>query len=125
MNKPVSKWIKVVTYSVGIPITVFIAYKVINFLEDYIDFVNPSPLERLQLLLLGLAFACLSYYALRRGLSSRSSECNNRHHHENSSYQEKEYSQSPRTTDQIYKSKVDNYKGNQGTENSKKYPPLK
>lgn len=60
--------IVVTTYAVGLPLALFVAYKFINFLNNYIDFVNPSPLEILSLLILGLSFSYLGYYALRRGL---------------------------------------------------------
>ena len=120
--KPVNKWIEVITYVVGIPVILLIAYKFINFLNNYIDLVNPTLHERLQLLLLGLSFFCLGYYALRRGLSGRFSKRNDSHNDEYCAYQKQGYSPSPRATNHIHQGKIDNYKCNHNAKSPEKFP---
>jgi len=111
---------KIIGCVLGSLIGLFLAYLFISFLSNYVDFQNPTPLDRLRLLVIACPFAYFAHYAFRKlgQLFKRSNSAYSR----NNSYYKQEYSHTPRAINQIYDGENNQNKSHYGAGNTHQRP---
>jgi len=115
--------IRIIGCVLGGSIGFILAIQFLNFLSNHIDFNNPTPVERLGLIVIALPFAWTAYYSFRK--LGHLFKCSNSTYYKDYGYYEQEDSHTPIPIKHIYKAEHDHSKSDHSTENTQQCPPYK